>query len=386
MTSPSKGWTTVAFGDVVKLNKERVQDPLSEGLDRYVGLEHLEPGELKIRRWGNVADGTTFTSVFRPGQVLFGKRRAYQRKVAVADFSGVCSGDIYVLTPKDDRLLPELLPFICRTDSFFDHAIGTSAGSLSPRTNWKSLAGYEFPLPPLDEQCRLAEALQALTDAAESQIVSRERANSVWLSSAASALQYDTKEMPVGDAFQVQIGRQRAPRYTSNGNPCPYLRAANVKDGHLVLDDVLEMDFDSKDRERFRLETGDVLITEGCGSPEELGASARWDGEIAGDVCFQNTLIRLRPRSGVTTSEFAYVWARLAHKSGQFLRIAHGSNILHIGSKRLEGMRTRVPPLDRQKELAVLLEELEAASESFNQRSIVLDSLARQLLDQQIGS
>lgn len=79
----------------------------------------------------HIADGVTFTNVFKPGQVLFGKRRAYQRKVAVADFSGVCSGDIYVLEPKGDALLPELLPFICQTDAFFDHAVGTSAGSLS---------------------------------------------------------------------------------------------------------------------------------------------------------------------------------------------------------------------------------------------------------------
>jgi hypothetical protein len=94
------GWTTVAFGDVVQLYKERSGDPEADGYERYIGLEHIDPGDLRIRRWGNVADGVTFTSVFRPGQVLFGKRRAYQRKVAVADFSGVCSGDIYVLEPK----------------------------------------------------------------------------------------------------------------------------------------------------------------------------------------------------------------------------------------------------------------------------------------------
>ena len=84
------GWRRVKFGDVVRLAKARSQDPLSDGFERYVGLEHLEPGDLRIRSWGNVADGVTFTSVFRPGQVLFGKRRAYQRKVAVADFAGVC--------------------------------------------------------------------------------------------------------------------------------------------------------------------------------------------------------------------------------------------------------------------------------------------------------
>ena len=107
------GWAHVAFGDVVRLSTERSANPESAGFERYVGLEHLDPGGLTIRRWGDVAAGTTFTSVFRPGQVLFGKRRAYQRKVAVPDFSGVCSGDIYVLESKNARyLLPELLPFI----------------------------------------------------------------------------------------------------------------------------------------------------------------------------------------------------------------------------------------------------------------------------------
>lgn len=161
-------WRKVKFGDVVRLSKARCADPLAEGVERFVGLEHLEPGDLRIRSWGNVADGVTFTSVFKPGQVLFGKRRAYQRKVAVADFSGVCSGDIYVFDCIDAKvLLPELLPFICQTDAFFDHAVGTSAGSLSPRTNWTSLADFEFSLPPMDGQVRLVELLEAAEQATE---------------------------------------------------------------------------------------------------------------------------------------------------------------------------------------------------------------------------
>lgn len=157
------GWRTVKFGDVVRLSKQRSADPLTDGIERYVGLEHIEPGELRVRTWGNVGDGTTFTSRFRPGQVLFGKRRAYQRKVAVAEFEGVCSGDIYVLeVVNPELLLPELLPFICQTDAFFEHAVGTSAGSLSPRTNWGSLADFGFALPPLDEQQALVRELAAI--------------------------------------------------------------------------------------------------------------------------------------------------------------------------------------------------------------------------------
>ena len=155
-------WSLVRFGEVAKLSKTRIADPVAEGIEHYVGIEHIEPEDLRIRSWGLVADGTTFTNQFEPGQVLFVKRRAYQRKVAVADFAGVCSGDIYVLESKGaDVLLPELLPFICQSESFFEHAVGTSAGSLSPRTNWKQLANYEFALPPLAEQRRIAEVLLA---------------------------------------------------------------------------------------------------------------------------------------------------------------------------------------------------------------------------------
>ena len=155
------GWTRVAFGEVVRLSKARVADPEAAGIERFVGLEHIEPGDLRIRLWGDVADGTTFTTLFKSGQILFGKRRAYQRKVAVADFEGVCSGDIYVLEPANERLMPELLPFLCQTDAFFDHAVGTSAGSLSPRTNWTSLASFEFLLPPIQEQARFVEVSSA---------------------------------------------------------------------------------------------------------------------------------------------------------------------------------------------------------------------------------
>jgi type I restriction enzyme S subunit len=169
--SLNPGWTTVKFGDVVRQVKDKV-DAQTSGLSRYIAGEHMDTDDLRLRRWGEINDdylGPAFHMRFKPGQVLFGKRRAYQRKVAVAEFSGVCSGDIYVFEPQDPAvLLPDLLPFICQTERFYQHAVGTSAGSLSPRTNWKQLAQYEFPLPPLAEQRRLAEVLWAVEDAVNS--------------------------------------------------------------------------------------------------------------------------------------------------------------------------------------------------------------------------
>ncbi len=153
------------FGDVIHLSTSRLADPDAAGIERFVGLEHIEPENLHIRSWGNVADGTSFTSHFKPGQVLFGKRRAYQRKVAMAEFEGVCSSDIYIFESKNpDILSPELLPFICQSEGFYQYALKTSAGSLSPRTNWSHLGNYEFPLPPLDEQRRIADLLWVADD------------------------------------------------------------------------------------------------------------------------------------------------------------------------------------------------------------------------------
>lgn len=163
-----EGWRWVTFGEVAHEVSESTRTPIEDGFERYVGLDHFEPDSLSLKRWGMIEeDNPTFTKVFRAGQLLFGRRRAYQRKAAIADFDGICSGDIIVIEALPEFLLPDLLPFIVQSDGFWDNAIHTSAGSLSPRTKWANLAAYEFPLPPLDEQRRIAEILWAVEEAIE---------------------------------------------------------------------------------------------------------------------------------------------------------------------------------------------------------------------------
>ncbi|HVU56475.1 MAG TPA: restriction endonuclease subunit S, partial [Puia sp.] len=140
---------------------ETVKNPEVEGIERYIGLEHIEPGNLHISTWGNVSDGTMFTKRFTTGQVLFGKRRAYQKKAALADFDGICSGDILVLEANEKVIDKNLFPFLISSDRFFDYAVHTSAGSLSPRTKFQDLAKFEFFLPPKEQQAKLAGLLWA---------------------------------------------------------------------------------------------------------------------------------------------------------------------------------------------------------------------------------
>lgn len=153
------GWKKYRFDEICRQVNEATKDPVADGLDHVIGLEHIEPNNLHITQWDTLEKESTFTRKFKRGQVLFGRRRAYQRKVAYAEFDGICSGDILVFEAIENVMAPELLPFLIQSDGFFQKALETSAGSLSPRTKFKELADYEFLLPPKPEQKRLAALL-----------------------------------------------------------------------------------------------------------------------------------------------------------------------------------------------------------------------------------
>ena len=125
-----------------------------------VGLEHIVPKELTVTNY-DINTNNTFTKSFKKGQILFGRRRAYQHKAAIATFNGICSGDITVIEPIEGMVYPALLPFIVQNDAFFSHAVQGSAGSLSPRVKWEHLSSCEIELPSIEEQRVLAEKLWA---------------------------------------------------------------------------------------------------------------------------------------------------------------------------------------------------------------------------------
>ena len=152
--------TQTTFGDIAECDK-KYPEHANEVL-RYIGLENIVTENFQLQGYGEIANGTTFTKRFTKGDVLFGKRRAYLKKVAVADFDGVCSGDILVIRAKSKKMLQALLPFYISADVFIQHAISTSAGSLSPRTKWKDLAEMEVTIPDLEIQEKILEILQQI--------------------------------------------------------------------------------------------------------------------------------------------------------------------------------------------------------------------------------
>lgn len=159
-----KGWKRMAFGQFAESVNERVE-PADAAEEIYVGLDDLDSGSLHIRRWGKGSDVIGTKLRFRKGDIIFGRRRAYQRKVAVAEVDGICSAHAMVVRAKPAVVLPEFLPFLMMSDRFMKRAVEISVGSLSPTINWTTLKLEEFDLPPLDQQRRIAEILWATDEA-----------------------------------------------------------------------------------------------------------------------------------------------------------------------------------------------------------------------------
>jgi type I restriction enzyme, S subunit len=169
------GWKIWRFDQMATNVNVRIDKPSESGMEHYVGLEHLDSDSLKIRRWGTPDDVEATKLLFKKGDIIFGRRRAYQRKLGVAEFDGICSAHAMVLRPKSDVVLPEFLPFFMQSDLFMRRAVEISVGSLSPTINWKTLAAQEFALPSINEQKVLGDALVAIQETSAIYIDSLEK-------------------------------------------------------------------------------------------------------------------------------------------------------------------------------------------------------------------
>lgn len=163
-------WESDRFDEIAHRISETV-DPSTTSLEVYVGLEHIDAEDIHIRRFGIPDDVKGGKLKCHPGDVIFGKRRAYQRKAVIVDFDGICSAHAFVFRANPDIIEPKLFPFFLHSDQFMHRMIDISVGGLSPTINWGDLKGQEFLLPPKAEQARLAELLWAMDEVIEKEKV-----------------------------------------------------------------------------------------------------------------------------------------------------------------------------------------------------------------------
>ena len=372
--------THVCLGDVAREIKQKV--PAGQELPT-VGLEHLDPGEVELAHWDEGVR-TTFTKAFSKGQVLFGRRRAYLRKAAVAPFDGICSGDITVIAPKDN-LSPRLLPFIIQNDALFEHAVTNSAGSLSPRVKWQSLSQFEFELPNIAKQEELADILwtaqetrshyrQLLTacdDVVKSQFVEMfgdEKWDFKPLSECVNSI--DTgKSMNCGEG----------PRGVGGFG---VLKLSALSSGTFVAS---ENKVISKDNFMSIKEVGkgDLLFAR-KNTPELVGTTVYVPNEVKG-LMFPDLVFRMKPK-GVNA---LYLLAYMRSDRGLDLiqGMAHGSakSMVNIPKTQLARLPVPVPPLELQEEFTDFVAQVDKSKFAVQKALDELNATTKKILNQELG-
>jgi len=356
----------------------RIDNPSESGMDHYVGLEHLDCDSLRIRRWGSPDDVGATKLMFKKGDIIFGRRRAYQRKLGLADFDGICSAHAMVLRAKPEVVLPEFLPFFMQSDSFMTRAVEISVGSLSPTINWKTLAMQEFALPSMNEQLRISNLLRLADGCVESLIEATSSLRQLKKSFAMHAfrkglrnqitvpLTTHLKEIPVnwktkslGDVFNL-LDHRRIPIKDSDRNKrkgdFPYYGASGVID---FIDDFI---FD----EPILLLAEDGMNLIFRSSPLVYKVS---------DRCWVNNHAHvLQPTNHADIDFFAEYLESISFEP--FITGTYQKKITKADCSRIP---LPVPPMDEQKQIAEIFATINRQLDSLSMRHAAAKTLLKTL-------
>ena len=264
-------WVSVKFDEVAIKQNKKVDRETTE-LTRYVKGEHMGSQNLHLRKWGELKDeylGPAFTRKFEAGDILYGSRRTYLRKVVIAPFEGITSNTTFVIKANEERIDKRLLPFVMMSEGFTEHSIKNSKGSVNPYINWKDIANYKFLLPPRNMQARLAELFHSAQKSLEHSIVLKQKLTAS-VSAYISTLRVmcDT-ERKVAETDILVIDGDRGKNYpksqdfmTEVEGHCIFLNAKNVTKTGL---DLTNLQFISEEKDsslrKGKLDRNDIIVT-----------------------------------------------------------------------------------------------------------------------------
>lgn len=224
-------WQTFRFDEIATNISERI-DPNNTDLEVYIGLEHIDSESLHIKRFGTPDDVNGQKLKFYKGDIIFGRRRAYQRKAGIATTDGFCSAHALVLRANPEVIDLQLFPFFLHSDLFMNRAVDISVGSLSPTINWGTLKHQEFLIPPRElqealanlfksnyslsrKQLELFESLQMFKKSELKEAFSKENCIKIKISEISESL--DNKRIPIKKANRTS-------------GPYPYFGASGIVD------------------------------------------------------------------------------------------------------------------------------------------------------------
>lgn len=261
--------------DEIAFNSTEKKKPVDEDKYTYLGLEHLDSDSIYVTRYGADVAPKGDKLIMKKGDVLFGKRRAYQKKVAIAPFDGIFSAHGMVLRPKEDVIDKDFFPMFIKSDYFLDAAIKISVGSLSPTINWRDLKELKFELPSLEEQRKLAEVLWAIYDMKDKYkkliLATDELVKSQFIEMFGDTLtdQSVYKVVPLASVFDKPQGGEWG-KDDPDSTGVPVLRTTNFTDeGIIDFTDVATRIIPLDKVEKKSLSKGDILIEKSGGSNDK---------------------------------------------------------------------------------------------------------------------
>ncbi|ASG07657.1 type I restriction endonuclease subunit S [Vibrio anguillarum] len=373
---------TVKFGDICKEVKLTTKDPIGDGYERYIGLEHLDSGSLKIKRWGMIAeDSPSFTRVFKKGQILFGKRRPYLKKAAIAEFDGICSGDIIVLDPHFNKNWGPFIPFLIHSERFWAWAIKHSSGSLSPRTKYSEISRFELPCftsESLDKLTRVCEKLEELYFLCESSFESTLTLSRIVISELVKSKDsYD--ELSLSELVKRDKSISYGIVQTGKGHDdVRCLRVVDIVNGNPKYDELIGTSNEISDSYSKTVVTeGDITFA----LRGEIGAVYRVTKEFEG-CNLTRGLALISVKDELCSSRYIYWMLQSEYVKRQLAERTNGSALKEIPLKELR--KIKVPMLKNRTEQEILancLDDLWKYSTSLDKKKIqaksIFDSLVR---------
>lgn len=373
--------------DQIAINSTAKKKPTEEDKYHYIGLEHLDSQNLIVSRWGSEVAPKGEKLLMKKGDVLFGKRRAYQRKVAIAPFDGIFSAHGMVLRPNEEVVDKDFFPMFLSSDYFLDAAIAISVGSLSPTINWKDLARLEFDLPPMEEQKKLAEVLWSINDTL--QAYQKLLAETDALVQAQFVSLFCNNQCPMkklNTVADITSGLTKNSRRATMSIKLPYLRVANVLFNELDLRDIQEIGVDEKEVEKALLQKNDLLIVEGNGSPEQIGRVSLWDGSIS-PMLHQNHIIKARFNTKIVIPDFAMYYYMTHEGRQQILESAATTSGLYtLSLSKISGFTIPVPPIKEQLQFVEFAHQSERSKSTLQNTITSLQATKRSILERALGT
>lgn len=347
---------------------------------KIVGLEHLTPSDVTLSAWSDDTNNS-FTKEFVKGDVLFGRRRAYLKKAALAPFDGICSGDITVIRAKEGKVDPRLLPFIIQNDFLFEFAVGKSAGSLSPRVKWEHLKNFEISLPDADKQKELADTLWSINETKQAYLELIKHTDELVKSQFIEMIgtekynphNYDA--VAIGDLCKIMNGYAfQSKNYVDNG--VKIIRITNVQKGEIVDNDPQYYPSElMSEFSNYMLEKGDLLIslTGNCGRVGLLPAEmcpAALNQRVA---CLKSNELHINKM-------FLFATLNMDLFEADCMAAASGSAQKNMSTEWLKKYKILLPPKEQQLAFAHFVEQSDKSKFELQDAIDNLDALSKKII------